>query len=197
MLDRFYPVVSSSEWIYRLLPMGVKLVQLRVKNSSLASILDEIKKSKQLCERFSAQLVVNDYWKEAIETGCDFIHLGQGDLDTADTPAIRKAGLRLGISTHDEVELERALILKPHYIALGPIYPTILKSMPFAPQGLSRITQWKSRIKEIPLVAIGGLRLDRLKGVLEAGADSLAVATDITLNENPEEKTRQWIEATR
>jgi len=197
MLDRFYPIVSSSGWISRLLPLGVKLIQLRVKDSPPSSILKEIKESKKLCETFSAQLVVNDYWKEAIETGCGFIHLGQGDLDTADVPAIRKAALRLGISTHDDAELERALRLKPDYIALGPIYPTILKPMPFPPQGLAKITQWKSRIGDTPLVVIGGLNLDRLKGVLEAGADCAAVATDISLNENPEEKTKQWVKATR
>lgn len=197
MLDRFYPIVPSSEWVSRLLPLGVKLVQLRVKDSSPGAILNEIERSKNLCEKFSAQLVVNDYWQEAIEAGCDYIHLGQGDLDTADVQAIRRASLKLGISTHDEAELQRALSLTPDYVALGPIYPTILKSMSFPPQGLSKITQWKSYIGKIPLVVIGGLTLDRLKGVIKAGADSAAVATDVTNSENPEEKTIQWIDATR
>jgi thiamine-phosphate pyrophosphorylase len=197
MLDRFYLIVESSAWIARLLPFGVKLVQLRMKELSQSSVRCEIEAAKALCKKFSAQLIVNDYWQEAIETNCDFIHLGQSDLDTADLPAIRRAGLKLGISTHDEAELNRALECKPDYIALGPIYPTILKQMPFAPQGLAKLGQWKQRIGEIPLVGIGGINLDRVKGVLAAGADSAAVVTDITLNKDPEKRTREWVEATR
>jgi thiamine-phosphate pyrophosphorylase len=197
VLDRFYLIVDSSGWIARLLPCGVKLVQLRMKDVARPVVLSEIKAAKALCEKFSAQLIVNDYWREAIETGCDFIHLGQGDLDGADLPAIRRAGVRLGVSTHDEAELDRALQCEPDYIALGPIYPTILKQMPFAPQGLARLGDWKKRIGKIPLVGIGGITLDRVKGVLDAGADSAAVVTDITLNQDPEKRTRDWVAATR
>jgi thiamine-phosphate pyrophosphorylase len=197
VLDRFYLIVDSLGWIARLLPCGVKLVQLRMKDVARPVVLSEIKAAKALCEKFSAQLIVNDYWREAIETGCDFIHLGQGDLDGADLPAIRRAGVRLGVSTHDEAELDRALQCEPDYIALGPIYPTILKQMPFAPQGLARLGDWKKRIGKIPLVGIGGITLDRVKGVLDAGADSAAVVTDITLNQDPEKRTRDWVAATR
>ena len=111
--------------------------------------------------------------------------------------ALRAGGVRLGVSTHDEAELERALKLKPDYIALGPIYPTILKAMRFAPQGLEKIGEWKRRIGAIPLVAIGGLNVERGRACLEAGADVVSVVTDITLNPDPEARTREWVAATR
>ena len=197
MLDPFYMIVDSSAWIARLLPCGVRLVQLRVKDASYDVVRAEIVKSQTLCAAAGAQLIVNDYWRLAIDLGCDFIHLGQGDLNTADLSAIRRAGIRFGVSTHDEGELFRALETKPDYIALGPIYPTRLKKMPFAPQGLARIGEWKKRIGALPLVAIGGITLERAAGVLEAGADSAAVVTDITLYPDPKERARGWVEATR
>ncbi len=197
MLDPFYLIVDSAAWIARLLHCGVKLVQLRVKECSDAEVRREIAEAKALCAAAGAQLVVNDYWQAAIDLGWDYVHLGQGDLDGADLPALRRAGLRLGISTHDEAELARALDCQPDYVALGPIYPTILKQMPFAPQGLPRIGEWKKKIGNRPLVAIGGISLERVAGVLEAGADSAAVVTDITRNADPEARARAWAAATR
>lgn len=197
MLDPFYVIVDSVAWIARLLPCGVRLVQLRIKDQPDANVRAEIKEAKALCERDGAQLVVNDYWQQAIDTGCTFIHLGQGDLDTADLAAIRRAGVRFGVSTHDEAELFRALETGPDYIALGPIYPTILKAMAFPPQGLPRLKEWKSKIGKLPLVGIGGITLERVAGVLEAGADSAAVVTDITRNTDPEQRARDWVKATR
>lgn len=197
MLDRFYLIVDSAAWIARLLPCGVRLAQLRIKNQPDATIRAEIKEAKALCERHGAKLVVNDYWQQAMDAGCDFVHLGQGDLATADLAAIRRAGVRFGISTHDEAELSRALDVSPDYVALGPIYPTILKAMAFAPQGLPRIAEWKKKIGKTPLVGIGGITLDRVAGVLQAGADSAAVVTDIARNADPEQRARDWVKATR
>jgi thiamine-phosphate pyrophosphorylase len=188
-----YPIVDSSAWIRRLLPSGVRLVQLRIKDRAAGELRAEIRESKDVCARAGAQLVVNDHWRLALEEGCDFVHLGQGDLDTSDITALRRANVRIGISTHDDAELSRALDLTPDYIALGPIYPTLLKAMAFAPQGLERIGEWKRRIGAIPLVAIGGITLERLPGVLAAGADSAAVVTDIVRNPAPEERMRSWV----
>ncbi|MDF2618424.1 MAG: thiamine-phosphate pyrophosphorylase [Xanthobacteraceae bacterium] len=196
-LDPFYLIVDRASWLPRLLPQGVKLVQLRAKDMEEAELRREIAEARAVCERYGAQLVVNDYWRLAIEEGCDFVHLGQEDLATADITAIRSAGLRLGISTHDEAELEVALLARPDYVALGPVYPTILKKMRWAPQGLERVARWKKRVGDLPLVGIGGLTIDRAQGVLEAGADSLAVVTDVLLNENPERRAREWVLATR
>ena len=195
-LDPFYLIVDSSEWIERLVPLGVKLVQLRIKDASDEVLRKEIAASKSVCEKHGCQLVVNDYWQLAIELDCDFVHLGQEDLADADVAAIRKAGLKLGVSTHDGEELETALSVEPDYIALGPVYPTILKEMKWAPQGVEKVGRWKRQIGELPLVAIGGLNPERLPGVFENGADIAAVVTDITRNADPEARTREWIMAT-
>lgn len=197
ILPRFYPILDTADWLPRLLLPGVRLVQLRIKDRPEAVLRAEIARARDLCAAAGATLVVNDHWQLAIDEGCDFVHLGQEDLDTADLPSIRRAGIRLGLSTHDEAELDRALAAAPDYVALGPIYPTILKAMRFAPQGLARIADWKRRIGALPLVAIGGLTVERAAGVLAAGADSLSVVTDITRNPDPEARTRQWLEATQ
>jgi thiamine-phosphate pyrophosphorylase len=190
-----YPIVDSADWVARLLPVGVRLVQLRVKDRSREDTRTEIRESKALCARWGAQLIVNDYWDLALAEGCDFVHLGQGDLEGADVSALRKAGVRIGVSTHDHEELDRGLALNPEYVALGPIYPTLLKVMPWAPQGLERITEWKRLIGGRPLVAIGGLTVERLPGVFAAGADVAAVVTDIVRNPDPEARTREWLTA--
>lgn len=195
-LDPFYLIVDSAAWIERLVPLGVKLVQLRIKSMDEAGLRAEIRKARAICAQHQCQFIVNDHWRLAIKEGCDFVHLGQEDLQSADLASIRAAGVRLGLSTHDHIELETAMFAEPDYFALGPIYPTILKKMKWAPQGLEAISEWKRRVAPIPLVAIGGLNPDRLDGVFEAGADSAAVVTDITLNADPEARTREWIEKT-
>ena len=195
-LDPFYLIVDSADWIERLVPLGVKLVQLRIKDMLEVELRRQIGAAKAICARHGCQLIVNDYWQLAITEGCDFVHLGHEDLAAADIPAIRAAGLKLGLSTHDDAELDTALAAKPDYVALGPIYPTILKAMKWAPQGLERIAAWKHRVGALPLVAIGGLTVERLGGVFDQGADSAAVVTDITRNANPETRTRAWLAAT-
>ena len=194
MLPRFYPVLDSADWIARVLPLGVKLVQLRAKDRPDADLRDQIVRSHDLCRNHGAILVVNDHWRLAIDLGCDFIHLGQEDMDTADLPAIRAARLRLGISTHDEAELDRALGWEPDYVALGPVWPTILKKMKWHSQGDERLTDWKGRIGDIPLCAIGGLTPERARLALAAGADVVAAVTDITLNSDPEARVREWLD---
>ncbi|MEI9414156.1 thiamine phosphate synthase [Mesorhizobium sp. Cs1321R2N1] len=195
-LDPFYLIVDSAAWIERLVPLGVKLAQLRIKDRDEATLRTEIRRANDVCTIHGCQLIINDYWRLAIEEGCDFVHLGQEDLAAADLLAIKYAGLKLGLSTHDHTELETALAAEPDYVALGPIYPTSLKKMKWAPQGLERISAWKRQVAPIPLVAIGGLNPDRLDSVFEAGADCAAVVTDITLNADPEARTQQWIEKT-
>jgi thiamine-phosphate pyrophosphorylase len=192
-LPRVYPVVDSAAWVRRLAALGVRLLQLRIKQPASAEVLGEICAAQRACREHAAQLIVNDHWQLALESGCDFVHLGQGDLDNADVAALRRAGVRIGVSTHSEAELERALSIDPDYVALGPIYPTLLKLMPWAPQGLERIGPWKRRVGERPLVAIGGLTLERLPGVFAAGADVAAVVTDIVSAAEPEARTRAWL----
>jgi thiamine-phosphate pyrophosphorylase len=196
-LDRFYPIIDSAAWVERLVAAGARLIQLRVKERAEQDVRMETRAALALCARHGAQLVVNDYWEIAIDEGADFVHLGQGDLDGADMKRIRARALRVGISTHDHAELDRAMSFDPDYVALGPIYPTILKAMAFAPQGLARIGEWKRLIGARPLVAIGGISLERAPLCLAAGADSAAVVTDITLNADPDGRARAWLAATR
>ncbi|MGN7870735.1 thiamine phosphate synthase [Paracoccus sp. 22332] len=193
-LPRFYPIFDSADWIARALPLGVRLVQLRIKDRPDDALRIEIARARDLCRRRGAILVVNDHWRLAIELGCDFLHLGQDDLDGADLPAIRAAGLRLGVSTHDKAELDRALACKPDYVALGPVWPTILKQMKWHQQGVEKLTEWKARIGGIPLCAIGGLTPDRARLAFAAGADLVAAVTDITLNPDPSARIRKWLE---
>jgi thiamine-phosphate pyrophosphorylase len=192
MLPKFYPVVPDASWVERLAVIGVKLIQLRMKETPAAQIPKAIRRALDACARHGCELVVNDYWQAAIDCGARFVHLGQGDLEAADTPAIRRAGLKLGISTHSHEELDRALTENPDYVALGPIYETKLKVMPWAPQGLARIREWKALAKH-PLVAIGGITLERAAAVFEAGADSIAVVTDVVAHPDPEQRTRDWL----
>ncbi|SJM30195.1 thiamine phosphate synthase [Mesorhizobium delmotii] len=195
-LDPFYLIVDSCAWIERLVPLGVKLVQLRIKDKDEFSLRQQICSSMAICERHGCQLIVNDYWRIAIEEGCDFVHLGQEDLARADVKAIRRAGIRLGLSTHDDTELKTALAAEPDYVALGPIYPTTLKAMKWAPQGLDRIAVWKQRVGDLPLVAIGGLTIERANSVFAQGAESAAVVTDIVRNARPEVRVLKWLAAT-
>lgn len=192
-LSRFYPIVPDAEWAARLAPLGVRTMQLRMKDRDDADVSAAIAKSLELGRRTGCQVIINDYWQAAIDAGADFIHLGQEDLAGADLPAIRRAGIRVGISTHDEAELERALAAGADYIALGPIYDTRLKAMRFGPQGLDRVREWKRRLGSIPLVAIGGITPDRAPGVIAAGADSVAVITDFFAHADPEARVLQWL----
>lgn len=197
MLDPFYPIVDSSEWLARLLPCGVKLAQLRIKSDAPEFIESEIVKARNLCAQYGAQLVVNDYWKEAMDAGCDYVHLGQEDLDNVDVHALRRVGVRFGITTHDHQDLDRALSVDPDYIAFGPVYESAMREVPFAPQGLARLAEWRDLAGGLPLVAVGGVTLDRAHDVLEAGADCIAVISDVLAARDPEARANQFIQATR
>ena len=192
-LDVFYPIVPSAEWVARLLPLGVKTIQLRVKDAASDVIAREIAAGLELCRRHRCQLIVNDYWREALDAGADFVHLGQEDLAGADVAGLKARGMRIGISTHSRDELAAALAARPEYVALGPIYETRLKVMKWAPQGLDRIADWRRRVGDLPLVAIGGLTPERAEAVLAAGADSLAVVTDFITHSDPEARVREWL----
>lgn len=197
MMEKLYLITGTADLLERLVPLGVKLVQLRVKDAAPADLRAQTIRARECCAKYGAQLILNDYWELALELGLDFVHLGQKDMDAADFDALRRAGVRYGLSTHDDDELERALALDPAYVALGPVYPTILKQMKWAPQGVDRVREWKSRVGLTPLVAIGGLTPERAVGVLHAGADSAAVVTDIQLADSPEARTQEWLATLR
>ncbi|MTD94203.1 thiamine phosphate synthase [Hyphomicrobium sp. xq] len=192
-LDVFYPIVPDAGWAALLVPLGVRTLQLRLKDASPADVRRQIGECLELTRRHGCQLIVNDYWREAIGAGADYVHLGQEDLAAADVAAIKAAGLRLGISTHSEEELEIALAAEADYVALGPVYETKLKVMKWAPQGLARVSQWKARIGALPLVAIGGITPERADGAISAGADSVAVITDFVTAQHPVQRVQSWL----
>lgn len=188
----FYPVVPDSGWVTKLVSWGVRTVQLRAKDLDSRAAIIEIEKSLEAVSGRDVQLIINDYWQEAIALGCEYVHLGQEDLKTADIGAIKTAGIKLGISTHSGSELDTALGAEPDYIALGPVYETTLKVMPYAPQTLEAVRAWKEQLS-IPLVAIGGITLERAAGVLAAGADSIAVVSDVVNQRDPHERVKEWL----
>jgi len=196
-IDPLYLVLENSAWVERMLACGVKLIQLRVKNADEATLRAEISRAKNLCARAGARFVVNDHWRLALELGCAHVHLGQDDLTGADLAALRAAGLSLGVSTETEDDLDRALALGADWIALQPIFATASKSFDRAPQGLARLRLWRARLKDRPLIAIGGIKLENAASVFAAGADCVALISDVTRAPDPERRARDWLDATR
>lgn len=178
----------------------MKVVQLRLKDVGADEIERQIAGALDVCRAHDIQLIVNDYWEAAIRLGADYIHLGQEDLADADIDRIKQSGMKLGISTHSLEELEIALAAEPDYVALGPVYETILKKMKWQPQGLEKVSRWRSVLDRnqkssgLPLIAIGGITPERAPGVLAAGADSTAVVTDLIMADDPLERARHWVQ---
>lgn len=175
-----YPVVDSVEWITRLLEAGVRTLQLRIKDRRDEEVEADVLAAIKLGQQFNARLFINDYWRLAIKHGAYGVHLGQEDLDVANLDAIREAGLRLGLSTHDNMEMDRALAARPSYIALGHVFPTSTKQMPSSPQGLAQLAAHIKTLGDYPTVAIGGISIDRVPAVLATGVGSVAVVSAIT-----------------
>lgn len=199
LINRFYPIVDSAKQFEILGQLSVPMAQLRIKNhKDDAQLRLEVEQAVQYRKKYNILLILNDFWQIAMECGVDFIHLGQEDLQTADIKALRARHIRIGVSTHDHAELENALSIDPDYVALGPIYPTTSKVMRFGPQGLDRIREWKAKIGKKPLVAIGGLNLERAVACLQAGADSVSVISNIlTEGQIDKESVKLWLKTTQ
>lgn len=179
-----YPVVDSVEWLEKILKQGVKTLQLRIKDKTDAEVVADIAAAVALGKQYKARLFINDYWQLAIKLGAYGVHLGQEDMLVADFVAIKQAGLKLGLSTHGYYEILRAHAIKPSYIALGHIFPTVTKDMPSKPQGLIRLQRYADLMRDYPLVAIGGISLERAPQVAATGVGSIAVVTAITRAED-------------
>lgn len=192
----FYPVLPTADWVVRLLGWGVRTIQLRIKaaDHTPADIARQVRAAVEAGRAVpGAQVFINDHWQLALEAGAYGVHLGQEDLDTADIEALRAAGLRLGLSTHTPAELARAHAVRPSYLAIGPIYPTTLKVMPYAPVGLEQLAAWAPQAAPYPVVAIGGISLERLPGVLACGVDGVAVVSAVTLAADPQQAALQGL----
>lgn len=196
----FYPVVPTAEWVQRLLGWGVRTIQLRIKaaDHTPQEIAREVRAAIEAGSRVpGAQVFINDHWQLAL-AGCAYgVHLGQEDLDIADIEALRKAGVRLGLSTHTPSELARAHAVQPSYLAIGPIYPTTLKVMPYEPVGLERLKLWVADAAPYPVVAIGGISLERMPGVMACGVDGVAVVSAVTLALNPQQAALEGMKIAR
>ena len=195
----FYPVVPTAEWVERLLAWGVRTIQLRIKAADHTpdEIAAQVRAAVAAGSKVpGAQVFINDHWQLALAENAYGVHLGQEDLthaegaDIAALPELKRAGLRLGLSTHTPAELARAKAVQPSYLAIGPIYPTTLKVMPYEPVGLERLTTWAKSAAlhpAIPVVAIGGISLARMPGVLACGVDGVAVVSAVTLASDPQQ----------
>ncbi len=190
-----YPIVDSSVWLEKLLPLGISTIQLRIKNTNDSETIEnEIIKSIEIAKHFNCRLFINDYWQLAVKYGAYGVHLGQEDLDSTDIHALSKANIHLGISTHGYAEVARALAYKSSYIAIGPIFPTSSKNLSSQPQGIENLARWR-RTLPYPLVAIAGINLDRLPQVIAVGTDGIAVISDILNDKNPIARAEHWIES--
>jgi hydroxymethylpyrimidine kinase/phosphomethylpyrimidine kinase/thiamine-phosphate diphosphorylase len=198
-----YPVIDSLYWLKRLLPLGLKIIQLRIKNLPQNELEQVIIDAIALAKNYNTRLFINDYWQLAIKHGAYGVHIGQEDLANADLIQIQHAGLRLGISTHGCYEFLLAQQLQPSYLAIGAIFPTKTKDMTGQIQGVENLKQLLTlRLRQqdenthIPIVAIGGINLERAPEVIATGVDSIAVVTAITKAENPEEAVEKLIAET-
>lgn len=174
-----YPVVDSVEWLKKLLPLGIKHIQLRIKNNADIELEQKIQTAIALARQYDAKLYINDYWSLAIKHGAYGVHLGQEDLMNADINALQEAGLRLGISTHCYYEVARAHTFAPSYMACGPVYHTNSKAMAFAPQGAYALKQWR-KLLSCPLVAIGGINQNNIDTVAAENMNGIAMISAIT-----------------
>jgi thiamine-phosphate pyrophosphorylase len=188
-----YGVLPDAQWVGRMARAGVPTVQLRFKSEDRDAIVREVRAAVASVEGTDALLFINDHWREAIEAGAYGVHVGQEDLDAlagADLDAIRASGLRLGVSTHGYAEMVRAHAVQPSYIALGAVFPTTLKKMATAPQGLARLDAYVRLMQRYPLVAIGGISADQFPAVRATGVGSVAVVRALVNAEDPEAAAR-------
>jgi thiamine-phosphate pyrophosphorylase len=184
-----YAVLPNAEWVKRMVDAEVPTVQLRYKAEGALDhkrLIAEINAAVTAVKGSKTLLFINDYWREAIDAGAYGVHLGQEDLALADLDAIRNAGLRLGLSTHGYAEMVYADSFLPSYIAMGAVFPTQLKRMPTAPQGLGRLRKYAQLMSHYPLVGIGGIDESKIQAVAQTGIGSVAVVRAITGSDNPE-----------
>ena len=184
-----YGVLPTAEWVGRMARAGVPTVQLRFKSDDKAAVAAEIKAAVEAVKGTNARLFINDHWQAALDAGAYGIHVGQEDLDIIaprDLETIRTSGTRFGVSTHGYAEMVRAHAVQPSYIALGAVFPTTLKRMPTAPQGLARLAAYVRLMKQYPLVAIGGISADLFPAVRATGVGSIAVVRALVNAADPE-----------
>jgi thiamine-phosphate pyrophosphorylase len=186
-----YAVLPDAAWVARMVALGVPTVQLRFKSDDAAAVQREVQAAVKAVQGSQSLLFINDHWEAAIEAGAYGVHLGQEDMQDAPLERIRASGLRLGLSSHGYVEMLLAAQHEPSYIALGAVFPTTLKRMETAPQGLGRLNKYARLMRHRSLVAIGGIDLAAMPSVLQSGVGSVAVVRAITGAEDVAASVRQ------
>ncbi|MCB8747588.1 thiamine phosphate synthase [Rhodoferax sp. U2-2l] len=190
-----YAVLPDAAWVGRMARAGVPTVQLRFKSDDAQAITREVRAAVEAVRGTPALLFINDHWQAAIEAGAYGVHLGQEDLSSlseSDLGAIRRAGLRLGLSSHGYAEMLRAAQCGPSYIAMGAVFATTLKRMATPPQGLARLQVYSRLLRHYPTVAIGGIDLARLGAVLACGVGSVGVVRALVAADQPEAAVRAF-----
>jgi len=184
-----YAVLPDAQWVGRMARAGVPTVQLRFKSNDDDAIAREVNAAVEAVKGTGSLLFINDHWHAAIEARAYGLHLGQEDLDALKPEAlktIRNSGIRLGVSTHGYAEMVRADAVSPSYIAMGAIYPTTLKQMATAPQGVARLAAYARLMRGYPQVGIGGVDAERMPEVLSTGVGSAAVVRALVADPDPE-----------
>ena len=187
-----YPIVDRAAWVDRLFSLGLTTVQLRIKDLDDGAAEKEIEEAVRIARRFpKSRLFINDRWAVALKLGAYGVHLGQDDLPDANLAGLRAAGLRLGISTHSYAEMARAKACRPSYIAIGTVYRTTGKVMDCPPLGVDAFARM-ARLSDVPVVAIGGISLENAPPLLAAGADGLAVISEILDAPDLQARVMDW-----
>lgn len=197
-----YVVAPDANWIARLAHMGIPTLQLRFKSQDPVAVRAEIKAAVAAVRGTDVRLFINDHWQIALEEGAWGIHLGQEDLaelGETNLATLRNAGVRLGVSTHGYAEMVLADQVRPSYIAMGAVYPTTLKAMATAPQGVARLMAYADLLNRqqppYPLVAIGGIDRERLTEVLPSGVGSVAVVRAVLAAAAPQAEAQALMQA--
>lgn len=191
-----YGVLPDAQWVGRMARAGVPTVQLRYKSEDPAAIEREVLAAVAAVQGTSALLFINDHWRVAIAAGAYGVHLGQEDLDaltSEEIATLRASGLRLGVSTHGYAEMVRADAVGPSYIALGAVFPTTLKKMATAPQGVARLGAYVRLMHAYPLVAIGGIAVEQFASIRATGVGSVAVVRALVQAADPEAAARDLL----
>ena len=170
---------------------GARILQLRDKEGASGAFLSLAEAMVRRAREAGGIIVVNDRADIARLSGAGGVHVGQDDLSPADVRGIVGPRSVVGISTHDEQQIDAALVTDATYVAVGPIFGTATKETGYTARGLDLIRYAANRGK--PVVAIGGISLDRVERVLEAGASGLAVISDLLTTGNPQARTREYI----
>jgi thiamine-phosphate pyrophosphorylase len=177
--DRLLSGLSHAEQVAEFAKRGMTLVQMREKNFSSAEFYREAEQVMGIARHHGTKIIINDRVDIALALRADGVHLGQEDLSVEAARRVLGNDVLIGLSTHNLVQAQQAARLPINYLAIGPIFPTRTKESTNPAVGLDGLAAIRSAVPNIPLVAIGGVNAANRKAVLAAGADAVAVISDL------------------